>query len=109
MSYEGYTECLCANGHYSMYDAYQRLRGCQHCDASIAWMNDIDTTNDGGYPYDNLITIDDKRDEICLECGQAVTHPARYKIPTEEDMVEYRKRAEAFYERLYGGVNESYY
>lgn len=47
MSYEGYTQVLCANGHYRQYDAYEREwteKPC-HCGAAFVWSHEVDDTN----------------------------------------------------------------
>lgn len=53
MSYEGYVQALCVNGHYSTYDCYDFCSShrCFVCTAPLAWVNDVDQTNceDEGY------------------------------------------------------------
>lgn len=47
MSYEGYVQTICANGHY---DTFPETYGegyplCSHCGALPAWTNPVDNTN----------------------------------------------------------------
>jgi len=44
MSYEGYSQCVCANGHYSEMDVYEDKEKCE-CGAVFAWTNSVDSTN----------------------------------------------------------------
>jgi hypothetical protein len=58
MSYEGYEEFLCPNGHYFSYDAMYMRDGhdgpllCPHCQQSPVWTRSVDVTNgvDPEYP-----------------------------------------------------------
>lgn len=56
MSYEGYVQVLCANGHYSTYDCWDDPFGlgygeetvnpiCNVCGAKLVWRNGVDITN----------------------------------------------------------------
>lgn len=48
---EGYTQRLCAAGHYSVQDAHEvDMIRCEipGCGASLVWHNDVDQTNDDG-------------------------------------------------------------
>jgi hypothetical protein len=58
MSYEGYEQLLCANGHYSenhnIYnydDQFANKCGVEGCEADIIWENDVNTTN-GSFDFD---------------------------------------------------------
>jgi len=53
MSYEGYQQCLCTNGHYWTVDCYDHSRNdlCPDCGSPIAWENGVDLTN-GSDPND---------------------------------------------------------
>ena len=67
--YEGYEQLLCQNGHYHIVDlhrqqsfwqhAYEMAYGsdeeeknwrCPDCQAPLAWIHGVDTTNDAGDP-----------------------------------------------------------
>ncbi len=46
MSYEGYIEYLCVNGHYTTSDCYdERVKKCPHCCGAIEYENSVDQTN----------------------------------------------------------------
>lgn len=46
MSYEGYEEFLCANGHYHCTGSWdEELASCPFCKAPIAYSNNVDVTN----------------------------------------------------------------
>jgi hypothetical protein len=96
MSYEGYTQVLCENGHYFTYNCYdyEDFDGwkCPECQTEIAWSNMVDETNgsweDNG-PFDDdhridgfvpLYLIDECR---CKECGHILEQ--RYRLPTREE------------------------
>jgi len=104
MSYEGYEQVLCENGHYHTYDCYDfwEAKGwsCPNCGAKAVWSNMVDVTN-GSYETDEegRILLDKEGNEIridgyvelcildeckCDHCDSILER--RYKIPTEEDM-----------------------
>lgn len=65
MSYEGYIQRLCKNGHYREIDCYfDDDAPCPECNAEIAWQHNVDTTNDAGNP----IKLKVKRKRICKHC-----------------------------------------
>jgi hypothetical protein len=49
MSYEGYIQQVCPNGHYLEVDCYAAdlddEKSCPHCGEEWAWENSVDTTN----------------------------------------------------------------
>lgn len=51
MSYEGYVQCICKNGHYYEYNAYARDndRVCYQCGTESAWTNAVSETNCDSY------------------------------------------------------------
>jgi len=61
MSYEGYVELLCKNGHYWTEDAYDCTEGvCHKCGEHFTWHHLVDETNgivyDGnGVPFSNTV------------------------------------------------------
>ncbi|KKM89344.1 hypothetical protein LCGC14_1249630 [marine sediment metagenome] len=103
MSFEGYTQYLCSNGHASTKDAYDDYFNeydfkCPCCDGKEAWSNTVCTTN-GSFEYDdqdNEIRIDGYVDLevltpapscVCKECGNThMTGPVIYKIPENRDV-----------------------
>lgn len=98
MSYEGYTQYLCENGHASIKDAYddyfnEEFFKCPCCNGKQAWSNMVDVTN-GSFDVDehgNEIRIDGYVElEVkipapvctCAACGNAhTTGPTIYKMP----------------------------
>lgn len=45
MSYEGYTQALCANGHEQTVQQYDDRATCDLCSAKIVWRHEVDVTN----------------------------------------------------------------
>jgi hypothetical protein len=46
MSYEGFEQYLCENGHYHTFDAYEDVpKSCPFCDKRWAWRHSVDQTN----------------------------------------------------------------
>ena len=105
MSYKGYQQILCENGHYSEEDAYatywvnNQPPKCLICGAEEAWKNSVNTTNgsfnvaeDGS---ETMMRIDgfvelvvDKPAKVCecSSCGHKhITCPETYKVPTKHE------------------------
>jgi len=97
MSFEGYTQRICKNGHYYEADVYQTEQSCPHCKAEAAWENLVDQTNceDAGLiSRDQIIAmLLDKGPVLCrCECGHSHTkEQAVFKIPTPEEVQQLRK------------------
>lgn len=94
MSFSGYEQLICFNGHYRQYDTYNVPDVCD-CGAEWAITNIVDTTN--GTPGQGLIpkeTIDSwvikpAITETCSCCGNTkLLSEAVYKIPTVEEVEE---------------------
>lgn len=92
MSYEGYEQCLCKNGHLSSFDAYDCFDKdnmfCSNCGAPIVWSNMVDQTNgeECGYIDMEALKITDTVHSICETCKQSrFVSPSIYRIPTEEE------------------------
>lgn len=45
MSYEGYEEYLCKNGHYSSCDCYCSVPKCPYCGSKFEFWHPVDQTN----------------------------------------------------------------
>lgn len=45
MSYEGWTQVLCKNGHEFSIGQYEDRHPCPHCGAEIVWSHEVDLTN----------------------------------------------------------------
>lgn len=82
MSYEGYTEYLCEDGHHWTQDAYdERPRMCADCGKRAVWYHDVDQTNGD----DDWALLDAIETAAFAQCNYGHTHQvrvARYKIPT---------------------------
>lgn len=96
MSYEGYEQHLCGNGHLWAIDAYDGqvydsfINGestdskpkCPHCNGASVFFHSVDTTNDEGetYPFEEITS---EVRETCNFGHVHVTKPATYKIPVK--------------------------
>jgi len=92
MSYEGYTQLLCAKGHQDCVDCYEdepktcRKKGCKE---PIVWRNSVDVTNgsyDGKKRIDGYIEL--KKNPVkkckCDKCGnEHFAKEITYKIPAK--------------------------
>jgi len=101
MSYEGYVQILCENGHYECVDCWDDHDPdawlCEVCGAKMTWWNSVDVTN-GSWDYDPTtgeeVRIDgyvelevDKPPvkEKCPCCGyENETEEETYKIPEDK-------------------------
>lgn len=88
MSYEGRTQMICDNGHYSVYQtpySFSAEAEKCHCGAVAAWENYIDDTNceaEGAVDVDVYMIAEEK---LCTcSCGHThVSEPAKYRIPSD--------------------------
>ena len=90
MSYEGFTQALCTNGHYQECDCHDDPADpCPECGAAIVWRNEVDVTNgswdDDGNRIDGYIEMRVANTPVmctCDKCGRVHTTGAvRYVIP----------------------------
>jgi hypothetical protein len=101
MSYEGYEQVLCENGHYFTYDCYEwDFYGglcedwrCPICGTEVGWCNSVDITNgswdentpmDDEHRIDGYVPLQLLNEARCKECGHILEQ--RFKIPTEEEV-----------------------
>lgn len=91
MSYEGYVQCLCEDGHYFEVDAHDRFDECDNCffcEKKVVWTNNVDETNgnaDGHIDMDQFIQLTEVV-EKCESCGHRnIKELAKYSIPTKEE------------------------
>lgn len=92
MSYEGYDQVLCSNGHLSCLDAYETFM-CEedwrcHCGAPIAFTNSVDETNGDSFGFMDMgeFVSEPAVFEECPCCkhSRMVSYPV-YRIPTEKE------------------------
>lgn len=76
MSFEGYFECLCPEGHYWTADCYTDDQTCR-CGLEASETNLVDQTN--GFVGGDWILEVAESAPTCPTCGHA-TGPARYKL-----------------------------
>lgn len=91
MSYEGYNQLLCAEGHYWEADCYADYYDelhCPDCGNPPVWQNGVDTTNelgDGEENYPTRIRLELLSEEVTRTCpccsNVSVVSPRRYKRP----------------------------
>lgn len=98
MSYEGYEQQLCENGHLRIIDAWfsEEAMNCI-CGAKIVWRNGVDDTNCDaiGYIEMNQFLIKEATQQACEHCGHITKgEPAIYRIPTLEET----KRAQTYWD-----------
>jgi len=95
MSFEGYYQILCLNGHHVAEDAYSYLGdswACPTCGAKAAWENLVDVTNgsydDNGVRVDGFVELEVMEEGCactCEKCGNVhYTSPIRYRVPEEK-------------------------
>jgi len=77
MSFEGFYQKLCKNGHYWCTDVYVNDRKCPICKETQVWSNLVDETNETvGFVQLVLENI-----KSCPKCGHVME--TKYKIPKE--------------------------
>lgn len=92
MSYEGYTQNLCENGHrFSSPDHLWFGNGtlCPFCNEKVCWNNSVDQTNfeDVGYISDedwSRFLLTPEETQVCNLGHTHITKHATYLVPTEE-------------------------
>ena len=100
MSYEGFEQHICANGHYYTTYAsgyYCDTPNCPECNAQSAFCNSVDQTNGPSqgelmYPQDFAhLLVRDAVWDTCPHCQHTkLISAAVYRIPTHLEMQSYR-------------------
>lgn len=100
MSYEGYEQHICKNGHYYVSEPsgyYSDTPACPYCDAESAFCNSVDQTNGPSqgklnYPEDFMhLLLAPAVADTCEHCGHTkLISETVYRIPTSEEMKPYR-------------------
>lgn len=88
MSYEGYSQFLCKNGHLWTADCWkaETEMKCPVCGKQKVWENMVDTTNgsfEDGERIDGYIELEVKSRKTCSKCHSILE--TRYKIPKERE------------------------
>jgi predicted RNA-binding Zn-ribbon protein involved in translation (DUF1610 family) len=90
MSYEGYTQYLCKDGHYWTIDCYydDGPQKCPTCGEEAVWGNMVDETNgqyEDGERIDGYVDLvqDKYQETTCPLCGHTHIDVCTYKIPQE--------------------------
>lgn len=95
MSYEGYSQIICSNGHYYEADCYAYNDPCPVCLAAPAWNNPVDQTNGAD---EGIIAASDleqfvKTPAIEKTCDLGHVHtisPTIFNVPTREQTDPFR-------------------
>ena len=102
MSYEGYVQLLCPEGHYWVIDAADDSEPrCHCCDGSVAWSNAVDDTNCDTFGEIDMTPFVVSR-AIFETCNLGHVHEKGsdvYRIPTPEETQKAR-----CYRPGYGGT-----
>jgi hypothetical protein len=57
MSYEGYDQYVCVNGHYEARDCHTPMKKCPTCGERFVWENAVDQTNGDGWKEHSEIEL----------------------------------------------------
>lgn len=97
MSYEGYVQVICEEGHLSKISIFDDGKRCPHCGKLFVWNNHVDDTNcdDIGYiPTEVLEEHFTLKPEVvctCAGCGnQHLLTPRVFRVPTKEETKKWR-------------------
>jgi len=91
MSYEGYVQYLCKNGHHHELDCMcDDLKKCLTCNEPIVWRNGVDITN-GSFDIidgkevriDGYVELKIKSQRKCEHCNSILE--TIYEIPKQEE------------------------
>lgn len=86
MSFEGYYQLLCKNGHTTSIDCYVHDDEMKcHCGENFVWKNLVDVTNgsfdEEGNRIDGYVELEVESQNICGCCDSVLE--TKYKIPNE--------------------------
>lgn len=82
MSYEGYVQFICPQGHYWTEDCYQDRGECPKCGYAAIWENSVDITNgsfEGDERIDGYVELKIKKQDKCDKCNSILEET--YHIP----------------------------
>lgn len=103
MSYEGYVQGICQNGHLNRYAEHYGSEPyiCPDCKSDLAWQNAVDQTNcdEWGFippsEFAKLLISAEKR-QTCNLGHQHVVHHAIYRRPKEGELRQHYYDGTAF-------------
>lgn len=101
MSYEGYVQIMCADGHYWTEDDPQEHPQCAECGKPSVWTNGVDETNCESYGEIDVSAFLVEKAAL-TECNLGHLHQTKsavYRIPTIEETMKARS-----YRPGYGGT-----
>ena len=116
MSYEGYVQRLCSQGHLSVVDCMDEseTRGiwddgytpsCLICKEPIAWSNSVDETNHNTPAFSNFRVREAEVVDECHTCNnKKVVKQVTYHVPTADEMKDYSNEVSAYYDKMYDEV-----
>lgn len=100
MSYEGYEQHICENGHYfnvpCTYSFEEETAECPECKAPSAWMNMVNDTNCDSYGIipDNILRehflLSPEETQTCNLGHVHITKQEQFRIPTKDETNKFR-------------------
>lgn len=102
MSWEGFDQCICDNGHFFCGESYcyEEPNECPICKSKIAWRNQVDDTNCdswGEIPIGLLqkhFLVTPEKNETCNLGHSHIVEHAIYRVPTKKETDPLRHRRE---------------
>ncbi len=83
MSFEGYYQKICGQGHSWHCDAYGEVGICPYCGEATVWSNLVNYTNgswdDEGNRIDGFVELEVMEERKCESCGSILER--KVKIP----------------------------
>jgi hypothetical protein len=95
MSYEGYSQCICENGHLFIGGGSD---GCPKCFADVAWYNMVDDTNGDsvGIIQDfSPVLVEPAEIQVCNLGHSHVTKEAKYRVPKPDELKRWHRDYES--------------
>jgi hypothetical protein len=96
MSFEGFYQLICEEGHRTGCDCYELCLACHICGKAVIFQNLVDQTNGNEVGYiteEGFKTLIKKEavTETCSHCGHTKQEePELYRIPTKEELESLR-------------------
>jgi hypothetical protein len=104
MSYEGFEQWVCKNGHLTCVDAIAQSYGmvedkCGTCGEEIVFTNSVDQTNghEWGYIDFKPLKLTDAVYETCKHCGhKTLKEEETYRVPIQDEVKTLRMYCETW-------------